>query len=59
MDIRTGGIVVSTTGTSYVKPSKGYRYSFDIAGKALYADMAALTELIEEIMNHTVQRYKK
>ena len=54
MDIRTGGIVVSTTGTSYVKPSKGYRYSFDIAGKALYADMAALTELIEEIMNHTV-----
>lgn len=54
MDIRTGGINVSTGFTPFVKPSKDYRYSLDIAGKALYGDLAALTELMEEIMNHTI-----
>ena len=54
MDIRTGGINVSTGLTPFVKPSKDYRYSLDIAGKALYGDLAALTELMEEIMNHTI-----
>lgn len=54
MDIRTGGISVNTSGTAFVKPSTGYRYSLDISGKALYEDLAALTELIEEIMNNTV-----
>ena len=54
MDIRTGGISVSTSGTPFVKPSTGYRYSLDISGKALYEDLAALTGLIEEIMNNTV-----
>ena len=54
MDIRTGGIAVSTGVTPFVKPSNDYRYSLDIAGKALYSDLGALTQLIEEIMNHTV-----
>ncbi len=54
MDIRTGGIAVNTGATPFVKPSKDYRYSLDITGKALYDDLGALTELIEEIMNHTV-----
>lgn len=54
MDIRTGGINVSTGFTPFVKPSKDYRYSLDIAGKALYGDLAALTEIMEEIMNHTI-----
>ena len=43
MDIRTGGINVSTGLTPFVKPSKDYRYSLDIAGKAFASSSFAKT----------------
>ena len=54
MDIRTGGISFGSAGTTFVKPAQGYRYALNVTGKALYGDLAALTELMDEIMNHTV-----
>ena len=60
MDIRTGGITVGTSKTDIATPAKGYRYSFDIVGKALYSDLSSLTELMDEIMNQTVlEDYKR
>ncbi len=54
MDIRTGGISFGSAGTTFVKPAQDYRYALNVTGKALYGDLAALTELMDEIMNHTV-----
>lgn len=54
IDINTGGIRVGSSCAVLVEPKDGYRYAFDITGKALYENLDFLTETMEEIMNHSV-----